>query len=289
MLKRVLSSTSRNIRKLPPTIIFCFLILFVLIAGAIFLPYLDSIDPYTQNLLGRLAKPKFLDPSSKYVFGSDAIGRDLLSRTIYGLRSSLVIGVSGVVIGTVLGVGLGMLSGLSGGLIDNIIMALVELQLSIPRTLIMIVIVVLVRPSVSVMIWVLGVLSWNGYARLVRGQVLSIREEEYIICSQALGASKFYIAVRHVLKNIASPIIVLSTSNLSSIILSESTLSFLGVGLQPPAVSLGLMISAGRDHLATSWWLTIIPALVLSVLVIATSLVGDWLRDVLDPQLRHGA
>jgi peptide/nickel transport system permease protein len=270
-------------------IIICFILLFAMIAAAVFLPFLEAIDPYTQNLLGRLAKPRFLDPASKYVLGSDPIGRDLLSRTVYGLACSLVIGALGVIIGTVLGVSLGMLSGLGGGILDNIIMAVAELQQSIPRTLILIVVVVLVRPSVTVMIVVLGVLSWNGYARLVRGQILSIREEEYVLCSKALGASQFYIAVKHVLKNIASPIIVLSTSNLSSIILSESTLSFLGVGLQPPAVSLGLMISSGRDHLATSWWLTIIPSIVLALLVITTSLIGDWLRDVLDPQLRHGA
>lgn len=291
MAKSAVASVSkpRKLRKVPPAIILCFALVFVMTVGAFVVPLFKSVDPFSQNLLKRLAKPRFLDPSSPYLFGTDAIGRDVFARTIYGLRTSVIIGVLGVVIGTFLGVGLGLLSGLGGGLIDNIVMFFVDLQMSIPRTLIMIVVAVLIRPTVPVMIVVLGVLTWNGYARLVRGQILSIREEEYIVCAQALGASKFYIATRHVLKNIASPIIVLSTSNLSTIILSEATLSFLGVGLQPPAISLGLMISTGRDHLATCWWLAILPAIALALLVIAVSLIGDWLRDVLDPQLRRSA
>lgn len=287
MLNKVVSPTYRYIKKMPPLIKMSFLLLFSLIAIAIIAPQFDSIDPYSQNLLKRLAKPTFIDSASPYLFGTDAIGRNVLARTIYGLRTSLVIGVLGVIIGAVLGVSMGLLAGLGGPLMDNVIMFLVDLQLSIPRTLIMIVIVVLVPPSLGVMILVLGVLSWNRYARLIRGQILSLREEEFILCSKSLGASQFYIAVKHVLKNIASPIIVLSTSNLSSIILSESTLSFLGIGLQPPAVSLGLIISTGRDHLATSWWLSIVPSITLALLVITTSLIGDWLRDEFDPQLRQ--
>ncbi len=288
MITRTYASAAKRLRKMPPTIILCFVLLFGLVAIAVIAPLTDVYDPYSQNLMARLATPRFLDPASDYLFGTDSIGRDVLSRTIYGLRTSLIIGVLGLAIGTVLGVLMGMISGLGGELLDNIVMFLVDLQLSVPRTLIIIVVVVLVRPSVTVMVVVLGVLSWNGYARLVRGQILSVREEEFILCARALGASKMHIALRHVLKNIASPIIVLSTANLSSIILSESTLSFMGVGLQPPAISLGLMISTGRDHLVTSWWLAIIPSIALAILVLTTSLIGDWLRDVLDPQLRHG-
>ena len=256
-----------------------------LVLVALAAPLLAPFDIRAQSLLARLAPPFFLGGSGEHPLGTDQLGRDVLSRLLYALRTSLGVASLGMIIGLTLGTGLGLVSGLVGKRLDSVIMFLVDTQSALPFTLLALTAVALFGTAPTVLIVIIGLAGWDKYARVVRGQVLATHELPYIEASRALGASSWRVAVRHVLPNIASPLIVLATMNFSGIILLESALSFLGLGIQPPHTSLGLLLGEGRDYMISAWWVAAIPGALIVTLTMLVSLIGDWLRDVLDPNL----
>lgn len=242
-------------------------------------------DPETQNLTLRLLPPWWLGGGEGWL-GTDQLGRDMLARVMHGARVSLFVAVIAVVIGGALGVTAGVIAGYFGGLLDAILMRLADIQLAFPNILLMILIVGVLGPSVPTLIAVLGVTSWVLYARVVRGQVLSIRQAEYVEAAAAIGVPDWRIIAEHVIPNTLPVVIVIASFSAAQMIIAESALSFLGLGVQPPDSSWGRMLADSRDHLTTSPWLAIIPGVAIVTTVLAINLIGDWLRDVIDPRLR---
>lgn len=276
----------RSLHKVPLLITFCFVTLLALVAAALFAPIVVPFDPNAQQLLARLKPPAFVAGGvPEHPLGTDQLGRDMLSRIIFAFRPSLGIAAIGTVIGLVLGTVIGLVSGLTEGWLDSAIMMLVDVQLAIPFILLALMAVTIFGTGLIVLMVVVGFAGWETYARLTRGQVLATKNLPYIEASQALGASRLYLAARHVLPNIASPLLVLATLNFSGIVLLESALSFLGLGVQPPTASLGSMVGAGRDYMASAWWVVAVPSFFLFLLTMTTSLIGDWLRDTLDSRI----
>jgi peptide/nickel transport system permease protein len=271
---------------LPPLIRACVATFAVLALAALFAPYVAPYDPTSQTLMARNLPPAFLPGGSDaYLLGTDQLGRDVLSRIVFGLRVSLGIAAIGTLIGLALGTVLGLASGLVGGWLDHLVMMLIDVQIAVPFILIALTAVAVFGSSLTVLVVVVGIAGWETYARLVRGQVLATRGLPFVEASRALGASSVRVALHHVLPNVASPIIVLATLNFSSIVLLESALSFLGIGVQPPTASLGSMVGAGRDYMASAWWIVAVPSFFVFLLTLVVSLLGDWLRDVLDVRL----
>jgi len=270
----------------PPLIAVSLALALMLLALAVAAPLLAPHDIREQSLLARLQPPALLGGEAEHPLGTDQLGRDLLSRLLFALRTSLGIASLGMLIGLMLGTSLGLVSGLGGGWLDDLIMFFVDTQAAVPFTLLALTAVAIFGTAPAVLVVIIGLAGWETYARVVRGQVLAVRELPYIEASRALGASPQRVALRHVLPNIASPLIVLATMNFSHIVLLESALSFLGLGVQPPHTSLGLMLGEGRDYLASAWWIAALPGAVIVSVTMLISLIGDWLRDVLDPNLR---
>ncbi|SHH97227.1 peptide/nickel transport system permease protein [Sporobacter termitidis DSM 10068] len=273
-------------RGIPPLILFLMATFLLIAIVSLLAPVLFPVDLKDTDLMLRLKPPKFVDPQSPYLFGTDSLGRDVATRLLYATRTSLIISVSGMLLAVLLGLVVGVVSGLGRGAVDLSLMFVTDAELSVPTTFIGIVCATMMGANALTTIIVIGVTGWPGFARLVRGQVMQIRNISFIECSRALGASKPRIFFEHILSNIASPLIVQTTVSLGAFILLESTLSYLGLGIQPPETSLGVMVSEGRDYMLQNWWLAIIPSLVIVVLLMQISLVGDWLRDRLDPQLK---
>ena len=279
------SSLFDRFRSAPPSIQTCILLMLLMVLAAVFAPYVAPFDPNQTSMLERNDPPSWMGGKSGHLLGTDQLGRDVLSRCIYALRVSVGIALLGVVIGCVIGVVAGILSGLLGGWADRVIMMIVDFQLSIPFLLIVLVGIAIFGTSMLVLILLVGTAHWETYARLTRGQVLTVREYQFVEAAVALGATTWRIARRHILPNIASPIIVLLTLNFPSILLLESSLSFLGIGVQPPTASLGRMVGEGRDYMMTAWWLVISPASFIVLVTLCMQLIGDWLRDVIDVRL----
>jgi len=282
------SALSRFIRRIPTTVFISLFVLVVLTVLAIFSPMFEPHSPTSQSLLNRFQPPAGLGGNTEHWLGTDNLGRDILSRVLRSLRTTLTIAALGTIIGATAGTLLGLISGLSGPRVDNLIMFLVDAQLAVPFTLVALVMIAIFGTSLLILIPVIGLAEWSEYARITRGQVLSTREALFVEAIGALGGSRTRIALRHVLPNILSPVIVLITYSFSQIMLLESSLSFLGLGVQPPDMSLGSMVGSGRDYLINAWWVALIPSIVLVLITTALSLVGDWLRDTLDPQLKGG-
>lgn len=257
--------------------------LVVMTVCAVAAPLIAPHDPNAQDILNRLVKP-FSEPS-EYLLGSDQLGRDILSRLIYGSRVSLLVGLSSVLIAGVVGIVLGLLSGYYGGRIDSIISWLANVQLSFPFILLVIALVAVIGAGLLNVIIVLGLASWVVYQRVVRGEVLVIREREYVEAARVIGARDAQIIVRHVLPNVLTPMIVIGTLQIGQMIIAEAALSFLGLGVQPGIPSWGSMLADGRSYLTVAWWVATIPGLAIVVTVLAINLLGDWLRDELDPRL----
>lgn len=275
-----------SFRRMPVSIKACATLAVLLAVVAVFAPYLTPHDPDATQILAKLQPPAFMEGGAlSHVFGTDQVGRDLLSRCIYGVRVSVGIALFGLVIGCLIGTTLGVISGLFGGMVDRAIMMLVDVFISVPNLLIVLVGVAAFGTDIVVLVFLIGLARWETYARMVRGQVLQVREMPYIEASRALGASRTWIAIRHVLPNIASPLIVLLTLNFPSILLLESSLSFLGIGVQPPTASLGSMVGDGRDHLIFAWWVAVAPALMIVAITFVVQMLGDWLRDVMDVRI----
>jgi ABC-type dipeptide/oligopeptide/nickel transport system permease subunit len=221
------------------------------------------------------------------VLGSDQLGRDILSRLIYGCRTSMLLAVAGVALAAVLGVLVGLISGYFSARLDALIMRVADVQLSFPYLLLAIAFMALLGTRLSNLILVLVLRSWVVYARLVRVSVLSLREREFVTSARALGAGDWRIVFRHIAPNVAAPAIVVSTLQLAELIIVESSLSFLGLGVQPPIPSWGTMVSQGREYISTAWWLVTLPGLAIVLTVLGTNLFGDALRDVLDPRSKR--
>jgi peptide/nickel transport system permease protein len=259
----------------------------LLIVAALAAPMIAPADPIRQSLRGRLAAPTLSGADGKaHLLGTDHLGRDVLSRVIYGARVSLLVGFAAVVVGGLIGATLGLLAGFRGGWTDSMIMTLADAQLAFPFILLAIGIIAVLGPSFPTLIVVIGLSGWVTYARVLRSQVLVLRSREFVDAIHALGGSVVRVIARHILPNVLSSLVVIATLELARAIVLEATLSFLGLGVQPPTPSWGGMVHEGREYLDSAWWISIAPGIVLMLTSIVVSRTGDWLRDLLDPTLR---
>ncbi len=257
-------------------------------AIAVLAPLIVLHSPEEQNLANRLKPPSwYAGGVPGYLLGTDQLGRDLLSRIIYGARVSLVASGVSVLAAGLIGVGLGTLAGYRRGALDSAIMRLVDLQLSFPVILLAIIMMAVLRPSMISVIIILTITGWASFARLVRGQVLSLREREFITAARAIGCTSLRIMVRHIMPNLISIITVVATIQLARNVLVESALSFLGLGILPPRPSWGSIINDGRGYVWSAWWIETFPGIAIVITVSGIGLLGDWLRDYLDPRLRR--
>jgi len=254
-------------------------VLLCLVALAILAPVISRYEPTVTNLTVRLKSPCFAHP-----LGTDELGRDILSRMLYGSRISLSVGLIAVLISIVIGTLFGLLAGWYGGWVDSVIMRLVDIVLCFPSFFLILMVIAFVGPNITNIMIVIGATSWPGLARLVRGEILSIREREFISATRLLGLSNWRIMLVHILPNVMSPILISATLGVGAAILTESGLSFLGLGVQPPTASWGNMITSGKDYITFAWWLTAFPGLAILTAVLAFNMLGEGLREVFDPR-----
>lgn len=250
-------------------------------------PAIAPFDPNAQTLLARLRPPVGFDRAmATHLLGTDELGRDVLSRTLAGLQLTMLIALVGSCISLLVGVAFGVVAGYFRGRLGAFLIAVVDVQMAVPFTLIALLTIAMLGNSLVVLICVIGLSGWEVYARVVRAQVLSVSRQPFIEASRAAGASHARILFHHILPNVTSPIIVIWTMTFSALILLESSLSFLGLGVQPPTATLGSMVGAGRDYLATAPWVAVTPSLMIMVVSLLVLLIGDWLRDALDVKLK---
>jgi len=269
------------------TALFGMLVVAVVALTAAFAPLVSPFDPLAQDISQRLREPGWQDAHGRiHPLGTDHLGRDILARIIYGSRIALVVGLAAVAISGVLGMAIGLVSGYFGGRVDDLFMRLADIQLAFPFILLAIAVIGVLGPSLTNIIAVIGVSSWVVYARVVRGEVLSIREREFVQAAIALGSRDGRVLRRHVLPNTFTPWLVVATLDMARVIVIESALSFLGLGVQPPTPTWGGMLADGRVYLSTAWWLATFPGLAILVTVLGINLFGDGLRDTLDPRLK---
>lgn len=247
-------------------------------------PLLAPYDPIAQE---NIIETRYLSPSADHLMGTDRFGRDVFTRVLYGARISLTIGFIAVGIGLLVGILIGATAGYFGRWIDRVLMRFTDTMLAFPRLVLLILVIALFEPSIWLVITVLGLTGWMGIARIVRGEVLSLKEREFVQAARALGMSDLRIITRHILPGTLAPIIVFATLGIGNTILLEAGLSFLGLGVQPPTPSWGNMISQGRDALINAWWIATFPGLAIVFTVMAFNFLGDGLRDALDPKLRR--
>jgi len=262
--------------------VFSFFVILFIIFAAIFAPLVAPFDPYTQSLKDRLASP-----NSMHLLGTDELGRDVLSRIIYGTRISLVIGLVPTIISMVIGTILGLISGFYGKTVDFIIMRAADIMLAFPSLLLAMVVMYTMGGGLVNIFIALSLVNWAGTARIVRAETLSLKEKEYVEAARSIGVKDIVIMIRHILPNCLPSLIVLFTLNIPSAILSESSLSFLGVGAQPPSASWGLMVVKAKKYLFSQPWLSLAPSIAIMIVVLAFNFLGDGLRDVLDPYLKE--
>jgi len=262
-------------------------ILLVVTTGAVLAPVISPADPLLQDVSVRL-KPPTLEggDGQAHLLGTDHLGRDILSRLIYGARISLAIGISAVAVAGTLGTLIGLVAGYRGGRVDDLCMRLTDTMLAMPFILLALAVIAVLGSSLRNIIFVLGITSWVSYARVVRAEVLTLRTREFVAAAQALGGHGTRIIFRHLLPNVLTPVIVIATLEVARMIILESALSFLGLGVQPPTPTWGGMLADGRAYLSTAWWLATFPGLCIMLSVLGINLLGDWLRDILDPRLR---
>ncbi|MDB4897722.1 MAG: binding-protein-dependent transport system inner rane component [Firmicutes bacterium] len=258
------------------------LLLLLVAFMALLAPLVAPHDPTLQNTAMRLKPPG----TPGYLLGTDPLGRDILSRIIYGSRISLIVGLASVVVAGAVGITLGTIAGYIGGTVDAVIMRLADLQLAIPFLVLALAIAAVLGPSLRNVILVLGVTGWVTYARVARGQVLSVRGREFVEAARALGATNGRIIWRHVLPELWAPLIVIASLQVGSMILAEASLSFFGLGVPPSIPTWGRIAADGRDYVTTSWWVATLPGIAIFLTVLGINLLGDWLRDRMDPTLR---
>jgi len=300
-VKRALDSDIFYSFKKSPVTIVASIVTLVMILASVFAPLVAPHDPFdvaTLNLLDSELPPVWAaEGDARYLLGTDNLGRDVFSTILYGSRVSLLVGFTSVVLSMFIGIALGLVAGYKGGLIDAFIMRVAEIQLSFPTILVALLINGIMRgvlpPSqhaeltILVLVLSIGLSNWVQFARTVRASTLVERNKEYVLAARLIGVKPFFVMLRHVLPNVMGPILVIATLGLAGAVLTEATLSFLGVGVPPTEPSLGTLINVGSDYLFSgAWWITIFPGAALAILVLAVNLVGDWLRDALNPKLR---
>jgi peptide/nickel transport system permease protein len=258
-------------------------VMLLLYAITLLTPLIAPYDPAAQ---GNIVLTRYLAPSAEHLMGTDKFGRDVFSRVLYGARISLSIGFIAVGIAVTLGTTIGSIAGYFGGAVDAVLMRFTDMMLSFPRLVLLIVVIALFEPNFWLVVVVLGLTGWMGVSRIVRGEVLSLREREFVQAARALGMNDARIILRHIVPNVLAPVIVAATLGIGDTILTEASLSFLGLGVQPPTPSWGNMITDGKDALITAWWIATFPGFAIVLTVTAFNLLGDGLRDALDPRLR---
>lgn len=256
----------------------------LLVAAAVFAPYIAPHDPTAVSLRARLRPPAWLDGGSlTYFLGTDHLGRDILSRVIYGSRVSLLAGVIVVAVAGSFGTLVGLIAGFGGGRVDALLMRWVEVHIAFPGLLIALLIIAVLQPSLATVVIALSINGWMVYARVVRSIVLSARQLAYVEAAEVIGCRPSRTVLRHILPNLAAPLLTLAVLEFARIVLAEAALSFLGVGIQPPAMSWGLDVSNGRDYLYTAWWVITFPGLAITMTVLGVNFLAGWLRVALDP------
>jgi peptide/nickel transport system permease protein len=264
-------------------------VLLLVAASAALGPWLAPLDPNRQHITLRLAEPVSAGPEGVTLWlGSDGLGRDVLSRLLYGARISLLVGLAAIAVGGAIGILAGLVSGYRGGWVDDVAMRIGDMQLAFPFILLAIMFLVVLGPGVGNLILVLGIGQWVTYARIVRAETLSLREKEFVEAARALGDGPAAILFRTILPNIVAPLTVMASFNVASVILTEASLSFLGLGVPPTVPTWGSMLAESRDSLlANKWWLAVFPGVAIMLTVLSFNILGDWLRDLFDPRLRE--
>ncbi len=274
------------LRKLNPTALISVVFLLTLIAAAIFSDQLAPHDPMGQNLMVRLRPPAWIDGGTmEHPLGTDNLGRDIFSQLIFGSRVSLVIAFFAVMVSGAAGSVLGLLSGFYGGILETMVMRLVDIQMSLPFILLALILLSVLGPGFTNIVIVLVATNWIYYARLVRSEVIGLKNQEYVEAARAIGLRNLRILFRHIAPNVVNSVIVLATLRIASMILLESALSFLGLGVQDIA-TWGVMLANGRHYLNNAWWLATFPGLAIFLTVLSVNLLGDWLRDITDPHIQ---
>jgi peptide/nickel transport system permease protein len=263
-------------------------VLLLIIATAVFAPFIAPYDPLTVDIRHRLSPPAWMEHgTAEHLLGTDQVGRDLLARMIYGGRVSLVVGVASVIISATIGVLLGLGAGYFGSNTDWTIMTVINVMLTFPFVLLALAVIAVLGPSLPNMIFVLGVAGWPIYARVVRAETLALREREFVTAGRALGMSHLRIIFRQIAPNLVSTIVVIATLQVAQVIIQESFLSFLGLGVQPPTPAWGNMLGEGRLYMLNSWWIATFPGLAIFLTTLVINLMGNALRDWLDPHLKE--
>lgn len=284
---RLFLSTLKEVVKRPSSMAGGILLALILLTSILF-PLFMHTDPLAQDLMARLTPPVWQEGGTwQYLLGTDNLGRDIFSRMLYGSRVSLIVGFSAVLVAELLGIILGLISGYYGGKIDTVIMRVADIFMAYPFMLLTISVIAVLGPSILNLILVLGMSDWVTYARTIRGSVLSIKKKEFVEASRAIGTPHPVIIRRHVLPNVISPLIVLGTLRVANIIIWESGLSYLGMGAPPPMPTWGRMLAEGRVYITDAWWLVTLPGLAIMLTILSINLLGDGLRDALDPRLKN--
>lgn len=260
------------------------IVLFVLFA-ALTAAFISPHDPAKQDLMNKLINPVWAGGTTHHLLGTDQLGRDVLSRIIYGSRITILIAFSGTILAGIVGVAMGSLAGYYGRFVDSVIMRIVDIQLSFPFVLLALFVAAVLGRSLFNIILIAAVSNWVQYARLIRGEILSVREMEYIEAIRSVGGKNSRIIVKHIIPNVISPVIVQATLGMARIILMEASLSYLGLGVPLEIPTWGRMLSDGRDYMLTNPWMAILPGIAITLTVLGVNLMGDWLRDYLDPKL----
>jgi len=263
------------------------ILLIVLVIPALFADWIAPHDPYKSNLRARLEPPVFFGGTWEYALGTDRLGRDILSRIMHGARYALGISMIGIVLGALVGTALGLISGYLRGWVDILIMRVVDITFALPSILLALALAAVSGPSFGLVVLVVVFVIWGFFARQVRAETLSLRERDFVARARVAGASGTRIVLRYILPNIANTIIVLATLQIGVVILLEATLSFLGIGIPRPAPAWGILVADGRQLIVSAWWISLFPGLAILLTVLSVNLIGDRLRDWLDPKLRQ--
>ena len=284
-LRNRLSYAGLSLRRSPVGIAGIILVCVVLFLAA-FGPYVSPHDPAQHDLRARFQPPGFSSEQGTYVMGTDQLGRDILSRLIAGCRVSVIVGTISVVISGAIGVTYGLIAGFVGGRLDTFLMRIADALLGIPFIILVIAVSGVVGSGLLTLILILGLTGWVTYSRVVRSEVLVVRELDYVTAARVIGQSSRKIMRKHVLPNVMASVIVLAALQVGVAILAESSLSFLGLGVQPPTITWGLMLADGRQYLGSAWWMATFPGVAITLTVLGVVFIGDWLRDLLDPRMR---
>ena len=265
-----------------------FLIIGAMVFAALFAPWLTPYTPIEQSLPEKLLPPFWeAKGSTKYLLGTDIFGRDILTRLLHGAQVSLIVTGLSLLVGGGVGLAIGIVSGYIGGRVDAFLMRLVDAAFTFPAILFALLLAVTMGQGLGTLVAAIGLLLWAGFARVIRGEVLALKERDFIALAKVHGCSETRIMITHILPNVMNTFMVLVTLNVGIVIVAEASLSFLGAGVPPPTPSWGLMVAEGRGKISSAWWLSLIPGIAITLVVLAFNLFGDWLRDRLDPKLRQ--